>query len=101
MHNVRFINHFLLSFCVDKVTKSLSRVQVPDLISIIKHSKSNVVKSEQKTSVPVYRRSTSETGKRRVPLEKSSSSIDAQIRKSAYQEIKSRYMEPKRAAVNS
>lgn len=84
------------------MTKSSSRVQVPDLISTIKHSKSNVVKSEQRASVPAYRRSASETGKSRVPLEKSSSTVDAHVRKSAYQDVKSRYMESsKRLTANN
>lgn len=89
-------------FNLGKVTKSTSRAQVPDLISTIKQPKSNVqTKSESKTSVTAYRRSASESSKRRIPLEKSSSSIDANTRKSNYNDVKSRYMEPPKRQANN
>lgn len=60
-------------------------------------------KPEQKPSVTVYRRSTSESGKRRVPLEKSASSVDTNARKikDSYLDVKSRYMEPAKRQVNN
>lgn len=93
----------LVSFHTGKVTKTSSRSQVPDLISTIRQSKSNIQsKPEQKPSVPVYRRSTSESGKRRVPLEKSTNSVDMLARKKdSYHDVKSRYMEPPKRQVNS
>lgn len=106
-----------------KLTKSASaRAQVPDLISTIKQPKSNVVlssvakqqhppqpqpqqqqpqqqtaaKPKPKAIIPAYRRSVSESSKRRIPIEKSSSSIDTHVNKSKFPDVKSRYMEPKR-----
>lgn len=95
-----------------KLTKSASaRAQVPDLISTIRQPKSNAVtstasaakqpqssdaKPKSKPTIPAYRRSVSESSKRRIPIEKSSSSIDAHVSKTKYHEVKSRYMEPKR-----
>lgn len=92
-----------MNLFIGKLQKSATaRAQVPDLISTIKQPKSSALsKTESKTSVPAYRRSTSESGKRRIPLEKSTSSVDAQAKKSgAYQEVKSRYMEPKKPVNN-
>lgn len=93
------------------MTKSASaRVQVPDLISTIKQPKSNVVSSsivkqqqsdakpKPKPIIPAYRRSVSESSKRRIPIEKSSSSIDTHVSKTKYHDVKSRYMDPKRHA---
>lgn len=53
-------------------------------------------KPKPKAIIPAYRRSVSESSKRRIPIEKSSSSIDTHVSKSKYQDVKSRYMEPKR-----
>lgn len=80
------------------MTKSSTRAQVPDLISTIKQSKSNVLsKPEARPTIPAYRRSASESSKRRsIPLEKSNSSVDTHAKKSGYHDVKSRYMEPKR-----
>lgn len=90
-------------FIKGKLTKSATtRGQVPDLISTIKQPKSSALsKPEPKPTLPAYRRSTSESGKRRtIALEKSNSSVDTQARKVVYHEVKSRYMEPKRHANN-
>lgn len=60
-------------------------------------------KSEPKTTVVAgYRRSASESGKRRIPLEKSASSVDTHARKKDnYHDVKSRYMEPPKRQVNN
>lgn len=82
-----------------KLTKASSRAQVPDLLSTIKQPKSLISKPEPRAAI-VYRRSASESGKRRpIPLEKSGSSVDTHVKKSSYQDVKSRYMEPKRPSI--
>lgn len=97
-------DYFLNINSVGKLQKSATaRAQVPDLISTIKQPKPSALsKTESRTAVPAYRRSTSESGKRRtIPLEKSNSSVDTHARKSGvYHEIKSRYMDPKKPANN-
>lgn len=100
---LEFKTDIIILKLIGKLQKSATaRAQVPDLISTIKQTKSNVLsKTESKSTVPAYRRSTSESGKRRIPLEKSSSSVDTHAKKSgAYHDVKSRYMDPKKAATN-
>lgn len=73
---------------------------MPDLLSTIKEPKTLISKPEPRSLAITYRRSASESGKRRtIPLEKSGSSVDTHVKKSSYQDVKSRYMEPKRPSI--
>lgn len=83
---------------IGKVTKSSSRAQVPDLISTIKTTKSNVpIRTERKSLSSDYKRSISEPNNRQLIKDKSTASVDRQLRKPAhFSDIKPRYLEPKR-----
>lgn len=85
-----------------KVTKSSSRAQVPDLISTIKTSKSNVpIRTERKSLSSDYKRSISEPNNRQLTKDKSTASVDRQLKKPVqYTDVKPRYLEPKRQSAN-
>lgn len=86
-------------FFLAKVTKSSTRTQIPDLISTIKPTESNVsAKSDRKSLTVLHRRSASlTTNHRQLTKEKSSGSVDSKLRKSGnFQDVKPRYLEPKR-----
>lgn len=93
-------------FIPAKLTKVSTRAQVPDLISTIKPTatattKSNVpiIKTDRKTLAISHRRSASETNNRHITKDKSSGSVDTQLKKHHYQDIKPRYLEPKRPSL--
>lgn len=88
----------LLRPVVGKVTKSSSRAQVPDLISTIKTTKSNVpIRTERKSLSSDYKRSISEPNNRQLAKDKSAASVDRQLKKPGhFTDVKPRYLEPKR-----
>lgn len=83
---------------VGKVTKSASRTQVPDLISTIKTTKSNVpIRTERKTLSSEYKRSISEPNHRQLIKNKSTASVGKELKKPVhFTDVKPRYLEPKR-----
>lgn len=93
------------SSLADKLSKTASRAQVPDLISTIKSSTSlpkpiPPMKSASSATVANHRRSASETTNRPLSKNKSSASVDVVLKKPSLRDIRPRYLEPKRTIVS-
>lgn len=92
-------SQFPCNFLLAKVTKSSTRTQIPDLILTIKPTEPNIsVKSDRKSLTVLHQRSASlTTNHRQLTKEKSSGSVDSKQRKTGnFQDVKPRYLEPKR-----
>lgn len=89
----------MLHFFSGKLSKTVSRAQVPDLISTIKsvsNPKSHVpVRSASTAAVMNHRRSASDSTNR-LSKNKSSTSVDVALKKTSLRDVKPRYLEPKK-----